>query len=670
MSEHKYEMSITLNVLNHLGINLYSNVPAVLSEVVANSWDADASAVNIEIEDKSIIITDDGHGMDEEDINKKYLNVGYKKRDDSKKTIIHGRPVMGRKGIGKLSLFSIADTIEIHTMKSGNKCGFRMSAKDIEILTKQNNKKKENKPYYPESLYDADITLDNKGTKIVLTDLKKRISNLETYLRKRIARRFSIIGEEYNFTVKINGKPIQITDRDYFHKMRYIWHFGEDSKKFVDYCELEDPQFAEKVDDKVEVLGEGGKVKETEKVTGWIGTVQKSGDLTDKDGEENLNKIVIMVRGKLAQEDILEDFREGGLYTKYLIGEIHADFLDQNDKRDIATSNRQEIIKDDPRYRALRKWVNDTLKIIEKQWLERQKKKGVIDARKIPAIAKWLDNLKGDRKKHANVLLGKIGQLELDDVQRIDLYKYCVLAFENLMHKERLSFLDNLTPENIGEVAMIFKDLDEYEAARYYQTINDRLTVIEAFKQMVDDNVIEKMIQEFLPEEFWLLDPSWERVNDKIHVEERVTTAFEQINEKLSTEERNGRIDIRYKKMAGLHVIIELKRPSVIISQYDLAKQVHKYRTGMEKQLAKVNIVDEPIEIVCIIGQTLREWTNSRERARSIKTLADDDIRVVLYDELINDAIQSYKEFLEIKKEAGRLCELINNINIDALNST
>ena len=87
-------------------------------------------------------------------------------------------------------------------------------------------------------------------------------------------------------------------------------------------------------------------------VAGWIGTALGSGDL--KDGEDNLNKIVIMVRGKLAQEDILEDFTEGGLYTKYLIGEIHADFLDVDNEEDIATSNRQEIIKDDLRYLARR----------------------------------------------------------------------------------------------------------------------------------------------------------------------------------------------------------------------------------------------------------------------------------------------------------------------------
>ena len=45
MTGEMYKMTISLNVLSHLGINLYSNIPAVLSEVVANSWDADAEVV-------------------------------------------------------------------------------------------------------------------------------------------------------------------------------------------------------------------------------------------------------------------------------------------------------------------------------------------------------------------------------------------------------------------------------------------------------------------------------------------------------------------------------------------------------------------------------------------------------------------------------------------------
>ena len=33
-----YKMTVDLNILDHLGINLYSNIAAVLTEAVANAW--------------------------------------------------------------------------------------------------------------------------------------------------------------------------------------------------------------------------------------------------------------------------------------------------------------------------------------------------------------------------------------------------------------------------------------------------------------------------------------------------------------------------------------------------------------------------------------------------------------------------------------------------------
>ena len=39
-AEHKYEMTISLQIVEHLGLNLYSNTSAVISEAVANAWDA------------------------------------------------------------------------------------------------------------------------------------------------------------------------------------------------------------------------------------------------------------------------------------------------------------------------------------------------------------------------------------------------------------------------------------------------------------------------------------------------------------------------------------------------------------------------------------------------------------------------------------------------------
>src|ERR1700740_787833 len=127
-------MSISLNVLNNLGLNLYSNIPAVLAEVVANSYDADAVEVRITIDQaqQRVIIQDDGEGMTLSDINDRYLNVGYQRREDFRQTTPRfNRPVMGRKGIGKLSLFSVANSVEIRTTKGGEKNALRMTISGI-----------------------------------------------------------------------------------------------------------------------------------------------------------------------------------------------------------------------------------------------------------------------------------------------------------------------------------------------------------------------------------------------------------------------------------------------------------------------------------------------------------------------------------------------------------
>jgi len=59
MNEPRYSMSMSLSVLKQLGINLYSAIPPVLSEAVANAWDADAEEVEITISGGEVVIEDD-----------------------------------------------------------------------------------------------------------------------------------------------------------------------------------------------------------------------------------------------------------------------------------------------------------------------------------------------------------------------------------------------------------------------------------------------------------------------------------------------------------------------------------------------------------------------------------------------------------------------------------
>lgn len=342
MSDSRYVMSLSLNVLNHMGMHLYSNTPAVLAEAIANAWDADASevAVNLDTKAKTISVKDDGVGMDLADINKKFLCVGYRKRDEEGGLITpEGRKPMGRKGIGKLSLFSIAKRIAVHTKKAdGQPEAFLMDADLIEEAIKSKDPSTA-KEYKPEQI-DPCEGIPEHGTILKIEDLKKlRITQAAIAgLKKRIARRFSVLGG--HFRVIVNGEKVTFQDRDYFHKARFIFQYGED---YAAHCANldKDGDLPMKYDRSAR-FDENGEQDSNglHKINGWIAIARHSNDLDSENLEDNLNKIAIVVRGKVAQEDILQDFRLGGMITKYMFGEINADFLDEDGKDDIATSSR------------------------------------------------------------------------------------------------------------------------------------------------------------------------------------------------------------------------------------------------------------------------------------------------------------------------------------------
>ena len=659
-----YQMTINLNVLNHLGINLYSNIPAVLSEVVANSWDADATNVNIEIGTERITITDDGHGMTYEDINDKYLEIGYERRThEPVKTKEFNRDVMGRKGIGKLSLFSIAKIVKVETLKDGSPNGFVMSTDEIEEHIKEGKPG----PYEPTPLSESEMVIDSKGTRIVLTELKKRVTIVHPdYVKKRLARRFSIIGAEENFTVSVDGTPISITDRDYFHKLQYLWHYGDKSEQYVELCNnSENFEHEEKREGLIQY--EHNTQDKTYPVKGWIGTVTTPSALTDKDVNENLNKIVIMVRGKLAQEDILEDIREAGFYNKYLIGEIHADFLDDDELLDISTSNRQEIMKDDPRYIALRDWIKSELSHIRVTWDDLRTLQINEEAQQIPAIKEWLHELPPSKRGQAKEVIDKIAGLDIDEPKdRIVIYKHTALAFENLLYKKSLDQLDKISTETLPTFLEILGNFDDFEATFYYQIIQERLRIISKLYEAVEDNAVERTIQEILYDHLWLLDPSWDRATETTYMEQTVQKEFEEIEAKelLTDPELNGRYDIKYKMTAGKHVIIELKRANRTLDQYDLLRQVEKYGEALRK-LIRAAGKNEPVEIVCLVGKDLTQWNDAEQRERSKKTMEQQNVRVILYNELIEDAYRTYNAFLQLRHEHGRVYRLIKNLEIE-----
>ena len=94
----------------HLGRKLYSTTPPALAELIANSYDAYASKVFVNLSGtNSIIIADNGVGMDISGLNSRYAIVGNTKVPDQAPKNFETRKPMGKKGIGKLASFSLGD---------------------------------------------------------------------------------------------------------------------------------------------------------------------------------------------------------------------------------------------------------------------------------------------------------------------------------------------------------------------------------------------------------------------------------------------------------------------------------------------------------------------------------------------------------------------------------
>src|SRR5680860_44769 len=301
-SERQYRMTVSLNVLKHLGLNLYSSTPAVLSETVANAWDADATKVEVawDTEAKTITITDNGTGMDYDAINEKFLFVGYERRESNPTKTPLGRHVMGRKGIGKLSLFAIADQVDVHTV---SKRGRRTDRNALRMSTPKIKNAAENEENYGPEALDPALTDDlERGTRIVLSKLNRSVTkSTELNLCSRLARRFSIIGADQDFEVTVDGIAITPSDLDYFKKVQYLWSIGNVGNRYADR--------ATKAVKKEKLSGVVDQAKKW-RVQGWVGTVDEVKGLDEGD-----NRVVLMAWGKLVQEDLLYDIKEGGLFT-------------------------------------------------------------------------------------------------------------------------------------------------------------------------------------------------------------------------------------------------------------------------------------------------------------------------------------------------------------------
>jgi Histidine kinase-, DNA gyrase B-, and HSP90-like ATPase len=660
--EHPYVMTVDLAVLEALGINLYSNAAAVLSELVANAYDADATHVKIDwkSDGAKVVVVDNGCGMTVADINDRFLKVGYKKRvaegTVSKKW---ERPFMGRKGIGKLSVFSIAEHVSVYSKKGRQSNGLKIEAKGLEKAIHND------RPYFPEPLA-VPAEYDKPGTTIVLEKLKsKRASLTANALRKRLARRFDVLDTtsqaDGGFAIEVNTKRITWADRQELKKLEFIWEFKRKSLPSIalpaDVTRFILP--SDTVD-----AGKGWKV------SGWIGTAKKPTDLTSDEEAGSLKNIIVLARKRPIQEGIVEKLDFSRIFGNYVTGQIEADFLDlDGEYEDIATSDRQRMIEDDERVVALQKFLREAFLRAAEEWSKARPKKVAEDVLdKFPKLKEWVEKRPQWQRESARTMIGTIASLELEKnapEDRAALFRSGVLAFERVGLRKAADDLEKLSGVTAIELLPLLGAQDAYEAGLWVDILRSRVQAISQFKNLTRVNEKEKVLQRHLFDHLWLLDASWERATTDSRMEEdlrKIEPAFRAKD--TDGKEIKGRIDIRYATASGRHVIVELKRYSVNDNVEVLAEQGLKYYNGLRSLLAQQRRTDLDIEVIFVLGKSPKTPGAGRLTSDEFIERRLDPVngRYVLYDQLIANAMRQYEDYLNASDKARELEELLGTL--------
>lgn len=626
------KMKFDINTIKHLGVMLYSTLPPVLAELVANSWDADATEVQVILNDeteKEIIIKDNGTGMSFDEINNGFLLIGRNRRltlfDMSEK---RGRPVIGRKGVGKLAVFGIADTIIINTVKNNIENEFIMKFSEIEKVKGENE-------YIPKISILNKKNKKKDGTTITLKDIKRKTKFKPEEISIALAKAFSIFTkkeEEENkkFYVEIlhNGKSIPMTNDLKFknYNFEFIWNFPED---FFNA----DINF-----DYVKEKGINGKI---------------FSNLTPLKGKTN--GLVLFARGKVVQENSFFGNRANDLAHSYLTGYLNVDFIDQEDGKDLISTDRNSLIWESEELVELEEILNKIIKYVANDWKKRraEKKKEDLEEKIGTPIENWLNELPINEqslaKKITDALLNN-NSLDVEKTASFFSHIKDVFSFESF--KDFATKLDKIGVLEDENAIKLLEDWQFIEAKEMAKIAEGRIKTIEQFEKYINENVSEnKVMQKFLEEFPWILDPRMVKFDREVTYSKLLKEKFDE----AKLEESNRRLDFLCCNNSGVVHVIELKRPRIKITTQEIT-QAMDYESFLSTKFP--NDIKE-IKVILIsdnfnCDRTAQSMIDSfqKDGKLEVKSYSDLLIQARKYHKGFIDLYENLKELKEKKKQS------------------
>ena len=199
-------------MLAPLGAEQLQDPALAVLELVKNAWDADARRVTISIQthNKSgVVVVDNGHGMSREEFEARWLVIGASHKRGAG-TSEGGRPLIGEKGLGRLSSFALGASVRITSARPAEK-GFVANVNWEELSAA---------PSLEDYTVEISETKRRRGTRIEVRQLRLDWTDAHTeFLVTHAEFLASVPGQTFHLTLRVDGKrhslqhPTAMVDR-------------------------------------------------------------------------------------------------------------------------------------------------------------------------------------------------------------------------------------------------------------------------------------------------------------------------------------------------------------------------------------------------------------------------------------------------------------------------
>ena len=618
------------NIVKHLGVQMYAGRPVpAIAELISNAWDADAEEVQVRLpldkawdptnQSQIIEVSDDGNGMTWDMVRDAYLDVGRDRREIEKTDRSPGgRLLQGRKGVGKLAGFGIADILEVQTVHKDPDPEVKEQTLIWFKLDLSQLKRVKRGPAPVEVIYAGPISKSpveargTKGTTVTLRQLHQRKAQNSDRFHHSMAQRFLLIGPKFH--VLINGEELRQENIE----LQWRWP------------------------------GDGWA---TDEVTGcgpvsyWIGFTPAP----RKQDEGELSGILIYTRDKISQEATFFDISGGvtgqhGL--RYLVGMVKVEWLDAGvEAPDLIATHRGSIAWESPQGVAFQEWGQ---KLLKKHLSEWAKLRAALRETQIKEVSSRLkariEKLAPSYKDVALQFVEKFKSVEMELTEFEDILSWFLDALENATLRSILQKLRETNAADLEQLDDLLSKMEVRTAITLLQIIDSNLAAIDTLEKMHRENAKERgVIAKHIEKNPWLIDPTWMLNKAEARVATWIKGHFGLSQKNVGDDDR---VDFFCVAVGGTLHIVEIKRGAHIARNNDFI-QAEKYLRYVQKRFMEIT---EPKAIKYFNVQSHLIAAELHAEAHAIKEAYADKgwVFFTTWDDLVEQAKHSHQQYREI----------------------